>query len=234
MSPRTILANMGSHAPIGRILGTPVPLLMPLDGPTHVFILGEAPGPRGADKSGFPFFGDAAGRHLYTVLERLGAVSLPAGVADVEWDGAQLTANGFFPTVHGVALSNAYDRCPSDDGMSFRAPVRPELEGAANFSRLLRDITQLKSNGLKGVMTLGRVATRTMDIFFKKFPMPELARRALPHPSAQGLLSMAPNRGKGAKMSDLQEVWMRRCQFTLVQAGFPAPRGYVPDPEGTA
>jgi hypothetical protein len=231
MSPRDLLSKMGNNAPIGRILGTPVPLLMPLDGPTYVLLLGEAPGPRGADKSGFPFFGDAAGRHLYTVFERIGAVTLPPGVADLEWDGARLTAEGYFPTVHGVALSNAFDRCPSDDGMSFRAPGRSELESAANFSRLARDIAQLKSNGLKGVVTLGRVATRTLDVFFKKYPMPELVRRALPHPSAQGLLSMAPNRGKGAKMADLQEAWMVRCQFTLLQAGYPAPAGVPRMPE---
>jgi hypothetical protein len=34
---------------------------------------------------------------------------------------------------------------------------------------------------------------------------------------------MAPNRGKGAKMADLQEAWMVRCQFSIVQAGFPPP-----------
>jgi hypothetical protein len=234
MSPRDLLAKMGNSAPVGRILGTPVPLLMPIDGPTYVLVLGEAPGPRGADKSGFPFFGDAAGRHLYTVFERIGAAKLPAGVEQIEWDGAKLTAEGFFPEVHGVALSNAFDRCPTDDGASFRAPVRSELESAANFSRLLRDITQLKANGLKGVVTLGRVATRTMDVFFKKYPMPEIVRRSLPHPSAQGLLSMAPNRGKGAKMSDLQEAWMVRCQFTLFQAGFPAPAGVKYSPESNA
>lgn len=234
MSPRDLLAKMGSSAPVGRILGTPVPMLMPIDGPTYVLVLGEAPGPRGADKSGFPFFGDAAGRHLYTVFERLGAATLPSGVATVEWDGARLTAEGFFPAVHGVALTNAYDRCPTDDGASFRAPVRTELESAANFSRLLRDITHLKANGLKGVVTLGRVATRTMDVFFKKHPMPELVRRSLPHPSAQGLLSMAPNRGKGAKMSDLQEAWMVRCQFTLLQAGYPVPPAATPPVESHA
>jgi hypothetical protein len=188
----------------------------------HVLILGEAPGPRGADKSGIPFFGDAAGRHLYTALERLGAVQLPPEVDQFDWDGGVFTAQGLAPVPIGVALGNAWNRCPTDDGSSFRAPLRSELESPANFSRLLRDIAQLKARGLRGVVTLGRVATRTIDTLFKTHPHPDLARRALPHPSAQGLLSMAPNRGKGARMSDLQEVWTLRCQYALIQAGVPA------------
>ncbi|MCE2902049.1 MAG: uracil-DNA glycosylase family protein [Gemmatimonas sp.] len=212
-------------AQIGRILGTPVPLLLPVSGPVHVLILGEAPGPRGADKSGIPFFGDAAGRHLYTVLERLGAVQMPPEVSQLAWDGATFTAQGLAPLALGVALGNAWNRCPTDDGSSFRAPLRAELESAANFTRLTRDITQLQTRGLRGIVTLGRVATRTVVALFRKYPQPDLACRALPHPSAQGLLSMAPNRGKGAKMADLQDVWMLRCQYALIQAGFPAMAG---------
>ena len=206
-----------------RILGTPVPMLMPLDGLVHVVLIGEAPGPRGADKSGVPFLGDAAGKVLYDVLGRLGALTLPLEIDRVEWDGALFAARGFVPIAHGVALGNAFDRCPSDDGATFRAPTRAELEGTANLSRLTRDIAMLRTRGLKGVVTLGRVATRTVDTLFKRTPIPELARRALPHPSAQGLLSMAPDRGKGAKMADLQEAWMVRCQNAVVQAGFPSP-----------
>lgn len=212
-----------SRMNIGRILGTPVPLLLPNEGPVHVLVVGEAPGPRGADKSGVPFFGDAAGRHLYTALVRLGAVVLPPAVDTLPWDGAEFTAAGITPQAHGVALGNAYDRCPTDDGQSFRAPIRSELEGARNFTRLNRDLDALQARGLKGIVTLGRVATRTYDVLLKQKPRPALARRALPHPSAQGLLSMAPDRGKGAKMADLQEAWMVRCEYAIMQAGYPAP-----------
>lgn len=208
---------------IGRILGTPVPMLMPLDGPVHVLLIGEAPGPRGADKSGVPFLGDAAGKGLYDVLVRLGAMTLPPEIERMEWDGSLFAASGIVPIAQGVALGNAFDRCPTDDGATFRAPMRSELEGVANLGRLTRDITVLRTRGLKGIVTLGRVATRTIDTLFKRTPMPELARRALPHPSAQGLLSMAPDRGKGAKMADLQEAWMVRCQYAVLQAGYPAP-----------
>jgi uracil-DNA glycosylase len=209
-------------AHLGRILGTPVPMLMPFAGPVSVLLVGEAPGPRGADKSGVPFLGDAAGKVLYDVLVRLGAMSLPPGIDGMEWDGALFAANGIVPIAQGVALGNAFDCCPTDDGATFRAPTRAELEGTANLSRLTRDITMLRPRGLKGIVTLGRVATRTIDTLLKRTPMPELARRALPHPSAQGLLSMAPDRGKGAKMADLQEAWMVRCRHAVVQAGYPA------------
>jgi uracil-DNA glycosylase len=208
---------------IGRILSSPVPMLLPYEGPVHVLIVGEAPGPRGADKSGIPFFGDAAGRHLYTALTRLGAVVLPPEMDRLPWDGAEFTAAGLAPIAHGVALGNAYDRCPSDDGQSFRAPTRSELESPRNFARLNRDLDQLVARQLKGVVTLGRVATRTFDVLLKQKPRPALTRRALPHPSAQGLLSMAPDRGKGAKMADLQEAWMVRCEYAIIQAGYPAP-----------
>jgi uracil-DNA glycosylase len=211
------------RANIGRILGTPVPMLLPPEGAVHVLIVGEAPGPRGADKSGVPFFGDAAGKHLYGALQRLGAVVLPPEVDTLPWDGAAFTSAGLAPIAHGVALGNAFDRCPSDDGASFRAPLRSELESPRNLSRLNRDLDQLMTHGLKGIVTLGRVATRTVDVLLKQKPRPALARRALPHPSAQGLLSMAPDRGKGAKMAALQEVWMVRCQFAIMQAGYPAP-----------
>lgn len=205
-----------------RIRGTPVPMLLPSSGPVHVLLIGEAPGPRGADKSGVPFLGDAAGKVLYDVLVRLGAMILPPEIERMAWDGSLFAASGIVPVAQGVALGNAFDCCPTDNGETFRAPTRTELEGTANIARLSRDIASLRARGLKGIVTLGRVSTRTIDTLFKRTPMPELARRAVPHPSAQGLLSMAPDRGKGAKMADLQEAWMVRCQYAVLQAGYPA------------
>ena len=203
-----------------RIIGNTVPVLTPIDGPIHVLLVGEAPGPRGADKSGFPFFGDAAGKHLYQVLARMGAVTLPDAVATLPWDGARFRDAGLHPVAHGVALGNAYDRCPTDDGVSFRTPARVELEGPDNLRRLAAEVTRLQARGLRGVVTLGRVATRTMDMVLVQFPT--ITRAAVPHPSAQGLLSMAPDRGKGARMADLQEAWMLLCRDRIVDAGFPA------------
>ncbi len=202
------------------IAGRAVPLLAPADGSVDVLVLGEAPGPRGADKSGYPFFGDAAGKHLYRALEGVGAATLASAVWSGAWDGARFAAHHLVPAMHRVALTNAFDRCPTDDGEHFRAPSRRELTGDDNFARLHRDLGELRTRGLRGVLTLGRVAANTMDAFFEAHPMSELTRRAIPHPSAQGLLSMAPNRGKGAKMSDLQAMWMEQCQRLLREAGF--------------
>ena len=225
MTPAKRVANALGAAVLesARILGRPVAPLMPVTGPVHVLLVGEAPGPRGADKSGFPFFGDAAGKSLYHVLVRMGAVELPPLVDALPWDGTRFHDAGLRPVAHGIALGNAFDRCPTDDGKSFRAPARVELEGPENVQRLAAELEALRARGLRGLVTLGRVATRTMDVVLSHAPMPELTRHALPHPSAQGLLSMAPGRGKGARMQDLQNEWMARCRHLIVEAGYPAP-----------
>ncbi len=210
-----------------RIIGVPVRPLIPALGPVYVLLVGEAPGPRGADKSGIPFFGDNAGRHLYVALRRIGAIELPTDVDAMDWDGSLFAAKGLQPVAHGVALGNAYDRCPTDNGVSFRAPTRQELEGPENIARLTGELNALVERGLRGIVTMGRVATKTLDAVLGVTPMPQLVRRALPHPSAQGLLSMAPERGRGAKMSDLQQAWQSRLLDAVSEAGYPnsLPRG---------
>lgn len=207
----------------GRIIGRAVPPLLPTEGPVHVLLVGEAPGPRGADKSGVPFFGDGAGQHLYRALEQLGAITLPSAVHTLPWDGQRFADAGLVPAAHRVALGNAFDRCPTNDGHKFRAPSRAELEGVDNMARLARELDALEGRGLRGIVTMGRVATRTVQVLFTRVPRPQLVTHAVPHPSAQGLLSMAPNRGKGARMSDLQEAWMRELQRLVIAAGYPAP-----------
>ena len=42
-----------------------------------------------------------------------------------------------------------------------------------------------------------------------------LTIHALPHPSAQGLLTSAPNRGKGARMADLEAAWISNLATLL-------------------
>ena len=203
-----------------RIVGRAVPPLVPKSGHVRVFVIGEAPGPRGADKSGFPFLGDAAGKHLYRVLTSLDAVILPPNANDIAWDGALFKKAKIIPVARGIALGNAFDKWPTDDGMKFRTPTRAELEGADNIKRLAAELSTLSARGLRGVVTLGRIATRTLDAVLTFAPMPYLLRRAVAHPSAQGLLSMAPNRGKGARMSDLQDAWMAHCRAQILDAGF--------------
>lgn len=212
------VATAAKAAP--RIRGAAVPMLVPAYGPVTVLIVGEAPGPRGADKSGVPFFGDAAGRMLYQVLVQIGAATLPDGLATMPWDGAAFADAGMRPVVAGVALGNAFARCPTDNGQTFRAPSRAELESPANLQRLQQDLRALHARGLRGVVTLGKVAARTMARVLQELPDLHLLQQAIPHPSAQGLLSMAPDRGKGARMADLQAAWMARCAEQLRDAGF--------------
>lgn len=210
-----------------RIRGATVPTRAPASWPVHVLVVGEAPGPRGADKSGVPFWGDAAGAALYAALQRVGAAELPAAVAAGAWDGARFAAEGLVPVLHGAALGNAWPCCPTDDGHRFRAPTRGELEGADNLARLRDDVAALRARGLRGVVALGRVAARTMARVLEAPAAAGLLLVAVPHPSAQGLLSMAPDRGRGARLADLQALWTARCVDALVDAGYPRPR-----PEG--
>lgn len=216
---KPIDANKNSSAP-SRIVGAPIPPLLPAGGSVRVLIVGEAPGPRGADKSGVPFFGDAAGKHLYLALRNLGAVILPDEVDGVKWDGALLRAGGFAPIANQISLTNAFDTCPTDDGKHFRAPSRDELDGDENTTRLRREVDVLRSRGLSGIVTLGKVATRTMQQLVNLHYNDSIPVHALPHPSAQGLLSMAPNRGRGARMADLQQNWMQQCMNAIRAAGF--------------
>ena len=204
-----------------RIIGNPVPPLAPSRGPVYVLLVGEAPGPRGADKSGIPFFGDAAGKHLYAALRDMGAVALPSAVDELPWDGEVFREAGLRPTARGIALGNAYDRCPTDDGMSFRAPSRRELASPENIARINADIERFSARGLRGIVTMGRVAATAIDLVLKGSPRPELMRRGVVHPSARGLLSLL--RGEtGVKMVELQERWKIMCTAAIRDAGYSA------------
>jgi hypothetical protein len=203
-----------------RIVGTRVTPLLPLAGDVRVFIIVEAPGPRGADKSGIPFFGDAAGEHLYRLLVSMGAAILPDECDALPWDGSAFAARSLRPQLFGVAMGNAFDQCPTDDGVRFRAPTRAELEGEENVERIRRELRTLMTRGLAGIVTLGRVATKTVDLVTSSIEFKPLARRSVPHPSAQGLLSMAPDRGRGARMAELKQQWMERCRDAIVDAGW--------------
>jgi hypothetical protein len=192
-----------------RITGRAIPARFPEAGPVRVVCLGEAPGPRGADKSGVPFFGDRAGAPLYRALETVGACVLPEGAWRLPWDGAAFAAAGLAPVMHGVALDNAFDRCPSDDGRRFRAPSRAELESDANTARLADTLDRAFARGLRRVIALGRVAAREAERLLARHPArwPGVVLARVVHPSAQGLLSTAPDRGRGARLADLAARW---------------------------
>jgi uracil-DNA glycosylase len=206
--------RVASEARTGRIRGLPVPALWPTDDSDAIraIIVGEAPGPRGADQSGFPFFGDRAGKPLYAAMRAAGVVSFTGDPHTVKWDGVALIAAGIRPLVTNIVLTNGFDRCPTDDGEHFRAPTRTERESPANLARLNADIGAAITRGADRVCCLGKVAAGVVRLL-----APPIAVHELPHPSAQGLLTSAPNRGKGAKMTELEAAWIATLA-TLLRA----------------
>lgn len=194
------------------IRGKAVPAFFPETATVHSLIFGEAPGPRGADRSGIPFWGDGAGLPLYRALVRAGCATVP-DAAWRPWDGDRFVAAGLQPALHGVALSNAFPSCPTNDGRKFRAPTRAELLSPDNLRRLEEELLQASARGAHQVVTLGRCARDTLAPLAGKAA---LRLFALPHPSAQGLLSDAPDRGKGARLADLQAAWEERLVTGLL------------------
>ena len=198
---------------MSRILGTRVPARFPSDGPVRAMLFGEAPGPRGADKSGIPFFGDRSGRPVYGALVLAGMCEIvrdtgePVELASLPWDGAKLAAMGAEPILRGAALSNAYDVCPTDDGHSFRAPSRAELASPANIARLEREVGRAVDAGLEVVVTLGRAADSAIGTLLGLSDIPILRYATVRHPSAQALLFAKDRRGRG--LAEMEDAWSK-------------------------
>ena len=200
-----------------RILGQPVPALFPVAGPVRVLLFGEAPGPRGADQSGIPFWGDGAGLAVYRALAATGLAEVPAAAWD-DWDGARLKARGLAPVLRGAALSNAWAACPTNDGERFRAPSDRELRSRPNLDRLAGELARAAAGRTAPLRVLA-FGTRPRWILER---LPDLAEgvppfdlHPLPHPSAQGLLQAAPNKGKGLRLDDLRAAWETRLRELL-------------------
>ena len=176
-------------------------------------LFGEAPGPRGADQSGLPFWGDRAGVLVYRALENAGLATVPAQ-AYLEWDGARFKLEGLRPELRGAALSNAFPRCPTRDFQTFKAPSDAELRHPENLARLLDELRQatLRCSGRLRVITMGK---RAHWIFQRLQAAPAFDLHGLPHPSAQGLLQAAPDKGKGLKLADLQLQWQAQLAGLL-------------------
>ena len=186
-----------------RIQGLAVPALFPESGAVSVMLFGEAPGPRGADQSRIPFWGDGAGITVFRALVATGRAEVPE-VAWEDWDGTRFHSLGLTPRLHGTALSNAYPACPTKDGEHFHAPSNRDLLDPVNLSRLRAELARAQP---RRVIAFGKRAEWVLA------RLPEAAGfdlQALPHPSAQGLLQGAPNRGKGLKLQDLREAWQER------------------------
>nr|WP_320133024.1 uracil-DNA glycosylase family protein [uncultured Holophaga sp.] len=196
-----------------RIRQLPVPALFPEEGPVRLLLYGEAPGPRGADQSGIPFWGDRAGVQVYRALAAAGMAEVPEA-AFKDWDGARFRELDLRPVLRGAALSNAYPVCPSSDGQKFRAPTNPELRNPDNLARIHGELHRAagRSEGWLRVVTLGKRAQWALTQI-REVPPFELF--CLPHPSAQGLLQAAPDKGKGLRLRDLQAAWERDLALIL-------------------
>ena len=198
---------------MSRILQTHVAPLFPVSGPVRILLIGEAPGPRGADQSGIPFWGDRAGILVYRALEAAGLARVPAR-AYVHWDGAVLRDGGLAPELLGAALSNAFPVCPSRDLQTFRAPTDGELRHPANLTRL-REQLRLAAQRCPGTLRVIAMGKRALWILQQLDGVPAFQLHGLPHPSAQGLLQAAPDKGRGCKLADLRLQWEARLATLL-------------------
>lgn len=188
-----------------RIFQTPVPPLFPAHGPVRLVLYGEAPGPLGADKSGVPFWGDRAGKSLYRALERSGLAKVPREAYD-HWDGAYFMAHDLFPEIRDAALSNAYPACPTLDGRTFNAPTNKQLASVENLARVQNELA-LGLSRCQGSLRVIAMGKRAEWLLSRCCEGLNIDFHFVPHPSAQGLLQAAPNKGKGMKLADLQATW---------------------------
>jgi len=198
---------------MARIFQTPVAPLFPPEGPVRVMLFGEAPGPLGADKSGVPFWGDRAGRSVYRALEAAGLAQVPPAAYE-DWDGARLKEGGLAPILKGAALSNAFPSCPTRDGQTFKAPTDRELAAPQNLIRIGQELASAAARcpGKLRVIAMGK---RAEWLFRRLEGVPDFELHPLPHPSAQGLLQAAPDKGRGLKLADLQAAWELRLRSLL-------------------
>ena len=176
-------------------------------------LVGEAPGPRGADQSGIPFWGDRAGKIVYQALSEAGLADVPDEAWD-HWDGKVLKELSLKPFLHGCALGNAYPICPSKDRQTFRAPTDAELRSLDNLARIRGDVERAASlcPARLRIIAMGK---RALWLFGRLESAPDFELHVLPHPSAQGLLQAAPNKGKGLHLADLELAWRARLAELL-------------------
>jgi uracil-DNA glycosylase len=121
-------------------------------GNPSVLLVGEAPGPRGANRTGYPFWGDDAGIEVYGLIGELGLLDelfspwIP-GASPV----------GESPPAGRYAITNACTQMPVGDDGRFCAPTASRLDGEAQ--RLLEEIRALKP---RAILTCGKSSAYTL------------------------------------------------------------------------
>lgn len=118
----------------------------------RLFLVGEAPGPRGANRTGFPFWGDDSGLDLYGLVEELGLLEAPLP----RWKrGADLS--GSQPPAGRYAITNACPQMPLAPEGGFCAPEPERLQQEA--ARLAEELKQLHP---RAVLACGKAAAYTL------------------------------------------------------------------------
>jgi len=122
-------------------------------GKPRLVIVGEAPGPRGASITGFPFWGDFSGTQIYELLYQLGLMDEARFKPPQGPDYPGTPPNGNY------AITNAFDQMPWNAGTgAFRAPTQTEIRSQSE--RLAREI---KESGAQVVLAVGASAARALD-----------------------------------------------------------------------
>lgn len=121
-----------------------------LAGPkVELLLVGEAPGPRGADRTGFPFWGDDSGLDLYGLIASLGLMEAPF----VGWK-RRSDLSGTQPPAGRYGLTNACSRMPLGEGdATFAAP--PEATLREESIRLAADLERARP---RAVLACGKAA----------------------------------------------------------------------------
>lgn len=217
-----------------RILETLVPARFPENGPVFALIFGEAPGPRGADKSCHPWWGDEAGKLVFKGLHRAGhftSVTVSSGdgglfecareMMPIEsfesstvlfpWSGKRFAKEGILPVLDGVALSNAWAVCPTGDGTKFHRPTNRQMASAANVARVHQELQEALSRAPEGtlkVIALGTASAWLLGEHLRVQDEAGVSLACLPHPSPQGILAWRKKIGNNHSVPQVREMWI--------------------------
>ena len=97
---------------------------------------------------------------------------------------------------------------------TFKAPTNAELRSPENQTRI-REELKLAATRCPGLLRIIALGKRAQWLFEGLEGAPAFELHVLPHPSAQGLLQGAPNKGKGMRLMDLEAAWLARLAELL-------------------
>lgn len=118
----------------------------------ELLVIGEAPGPRGADRTGYPFWGDDSGVDIYGLIARFGLMDEPFVAYKRRTD-----LSGTCPPRGRYCITNACPRMPLAPGGGFCAPTPQRLEQEA-----LRIAEEIRTLSPRIILACGRAATFTL------------------------------------------------------------------------